>query len=56
MTKEEIKAMKEVHYRNIKSMCYNYQDKETCYKFTFIEETIKNLTDVLTSAFNLTKE
>lgn len=56
MTKEEIKAMKEVHYRNIKSMCYNYQDKETCYKFTFIEETIKNLTDVLTSAFNLTKD
>ncbi len=56
MTKEEIEAMKEVHYRNIKSMCYNYQDQEMCYKLTFIEETINNLKDVLNSAFNLTKD
>lgn len=45
MNKEEIEAMKEVHYRNIKSMCYNYQDQEICFKLTFIEEAIKNLKD-----------
>lgn len=56
MTKEEIKAMKEVHYRNIKSMCYNYQDQEICYKHTFIEEIVNNLKDVSNSAFNLTKD
>lgn len=45
MNKEEIEAMKEVHYRNIKSMCYNYQDQEICFKLTFIEEAINNLKD-----------
>lgn len=52
MNKEEIEAMKEVHYRNIKSMCYNYQDQEICFKLTFIKEAINNLKD----AFSLTND
>ena len=51
MTKEEIKAMKEVHYRNIKSMCYNYQDQETCYKLTPI-----NMSNVFPNIIKLTKD
>lgn len=51
MNKEEIEAMKEVHYRNIKSMCYNYQDQEICYKHTPI-----NMSDVFPNTINLTKD
>jgi len=38
MSKEEIKALKEVHYRNIKDMCFNYYDNEICTKHTFITD------------------
>lgn len=38
MNKEEIKALKEVHYRKIKDMCYNYYDNETCIKNTFVDD------------------
>ena len=34
---EEIKAMKETHYRKIKEMCYTYYDNEICYKRTLLE-------------------
>lgn len=51
MNKEEIEAMKELHYRNIKSMCYNYQDQEICYKLTPI-----NMSDVFPNIIKLTKD
>lgn len=38
MDNEEIKALKEVHYRNIKDMCFNYYDNEICIKHTFIDD------------------
>lgn len=47
MNKEEISAMKEVHYRKIKDMCWNYYDKEIIVKYSFIEETINNIANLL---------
>lgn len=43
MNKEEVKALKEVHYRNIKDMCFNYYNNEICIKYTFIEKLANDL-------------
>ncbi len=47
MSEEEKKAMKEVHYSRIKQMCWNYQDQEIVFKYSFIEETISNIANLL---------
>lgn len=44
MTKEEIKALKEVHYKKIKDMCRNYAENEISIKYTFIEDIVNSLT------------
>ena len=44
MTKEEIKALKEVHYKNIKDMCKNYAENEITIKYTFVEDLVNCLT------------
>lgn len=43
MNKEEIKALKEVHYKNIKDMCKNYADNEITIKYTFVEDIVNVL-------------
>ena len=47
MNKEEIIAMKEVHYKKIKDMCWNYYDKEMIKKYSFFEETLNNIANLL---------
>lgn len=44
MNKEEIKALKELHYKKIKDMCRNYADNEICIKHTFVEDIATCLT------------
>ena len=44
MNKEEIKALKEVHYKNIKDMCKNYAENEITIKYTFVEDLVNYLT------------
>ena len=44
MNKEEIKALKEVHYRKIKDMCFNYYNNEISIKYTFLETLAFSLT------------
>ena len=44
---EEIKAMKETHYRKVKEMCYTYYDNEICYKRTLLEGAIEGILEVL---------
>ncbi len=44
---EEIKAMKETHYKKIKEMCYTYYDNEICYKHAFLEKTINSVQELL---------
>ena len=44
MNKEEIKALKEVRYKNIKDMCRNYAENEITIKHTFVEDLVNCLT------------
>ena len=43
MNKEEIQALKEVHYKNIRDMCNRYYNDEIAIKYTFIEEALNSL-------------
>lgn len=43
MSEEEKEAMKEFHYKKIKTMCQNYQDKEIVYKYSFIDGMVRNI-------------
>lgn len=44
---EEIKAMKETHYKNIKEMCYTYYDNEMGYKRQFLKKTVKGSVELV---------
>lgn len=45
MSKEEKEAMKELHYKKVKTMCQNYQDKEIVYKYSFVDGITRNIAE-----------
>lgn len=44
---EEIKAMKETHYRKIKELCYTYYTNEMGYKRQFLKKTVKGFVELV---------
>ena len=44
---EEITAMKETHYKNIKELCYTYYDSEMGYKRQFLKKTVNGFVELL---------
>lgn len=50
---EEIKAAKEMHYREVKYICRRYADNEIVYAHTFIDDIISCFTDTRDKELNL---